>query len=129
MITNKLKDRILTDLVSNGIEVQLDIHAYARQLNCSFEMIDAILSHFERRNLITAHRAMGGHVMIFVNVEAHDMVRLGGFTAQEELLKKNIEKLLLEIESLKPSMPDKIEKIAGIAANIATALTLFIPGK
>ena len=44
----------------------------------------------------------------------------------EELLSKNIEKLLLEIESLKPSMPDRINTITTIAANISTALGLFI---
>jgi DNA-binding TFAR19-related protein (PDSD5 family) len=62
-----------------------------------------------------------------INVELHDYYLHGGFAAQEELLEKNIKKLLLEIEALKPSMPDKINLLTGIIANISTALGLFLP--
>jgi hypothetical protein len=65
-------------------------------------------------------------VALDIKVNAHDFLSHGGFTAQEELLQKNIQKLLLELENLKPSMPEKVSTLTNIAANIATALGLFI---
>lgn len=71
-------------------------------------------------------KMLGGNIRISMKVPAFDFYSHGGFVGQEELLRKNIEKLLLEIESLKPSMPDKISTITSIAGNIATALGLII---
>ncbi len=38
---------------------------------------------------------------------------------QENMLQKEVEKLLLEIERLKPTLGDKIEQVSTIANNIA----------
>ena len=126
MISNELKDRVLSEIVNTGVSVEFNIRSYASDLGCSGDELDAVIRHFEARHLLNAKRCLGGRVLVTVEVDAHDFVRRGGFTAQEELLKKNIEKLLLEIESLKPSMPDKVEQITSIAGSIATALGLFI---
>jgi hypothetical protein len=45
------------------------------------------------------------------------------------LLTKNIEKLLVEIESLKPLLPEKVETINSIISGINTGLALFKPKK
>ena len=58
-------------------------------------------------------------------MEAIDFHNRGGFVAQEELLKNNIEKLLKEIEQLKPSFPEKAEKLATISNAILAAINLF----
>lgn len=67
--------------------------------------------------------------MIKVHVEAHTFVSHGGFYGQEMVLKSNLEKLLLEIEALKPSVPDKVETFTTIAANIATILGLIFTAR
>ena len=67
---------------------------------------------FNRLNLISAtNYTIGGDVIISLNVEASDMALRGGFVAQEELIKKNFEKLLLELDSLKSKFPKNIETI------------------
>ncbi len=54
------------------------------------------------------------------------MVLHGGFIAREELLKQSIEKLMLELEKLRPDSSDAVECISGIITNMGTALGLFI---
>lgn len=97
----------------------------ANELNCSSDTIRAILDYFNRLNLISAtNYTIGGDVIISLNVEASDMALRGGFVAQEELIKKNFEKLLLELDSLKSKFPKNIETITSIIGNISNALQL-----
>ena len=58
--------------------------------------------------------------------EAFDIFNRGGFVAQENLLQKEVEKLLLEIERLKPTFGDKAEKITTIANNLACIVGIFL---
>jgi hypothetical protein len=126
MISYELKDRVLKDLVSQGMSYDIDLFTYASKHTCCDETMEALLDYFQDLGFIETLKCAGGQVTIFVKVYAHDFVGRGGFTIQEELLKKNIEKLLLEIESLKPSMNERIERITAIASNIATALGFFV---
>lgn len=128
MITPAFKDEILHLITDNNSEMVcgLNVHEVSEEYNVSWRVIDAILDEFERLNLITNERSLGGSIWIQIHVPAFDLVRRGGFIASEELLYQNIEKLLLEIESLKPNMPEKIANITSIASNIATALGLFV---
>jgi len=127
MITPELKDRVLSAMVNTGhMNIELFLLEFSASLNIEMDVLDAILSNFERLNICSVHRCFGGKVNVMLHAEAHDMVRLGGFTAQDELLKKNIEKLLLELESLKPNFPERAERISGIIGGISAALSLFI---
>jgi hypothetical protein len=127
MITPDKKDIILKEIATSGINIQFEMKQLARDFNISFDEVEAIIDHFEELGFIEANRMIGGMVIANVKVRCHDFYSHGGFTAQEELLRKNIEKLLLEIESLKPSIPDKIEKITSIISGISSALSLFVP--
>jgi len=125
-IRTAAKER-LTELVNTGlINMESNLHGLANNFNIDCEVLDAILSNFERLNLCRVDRFIGGRIDIVLNAEAHDLVRLGGFTAQDELLKKNIEKLLLELENLRHDFPEKAERIAAIIGGISSALALFI---
>jgi hypothetical protein len=127
LITPQLKDRILNDIVNEGIEVpQYDVDKRANNYDLNDKELNAILEQFEKKELIKISPGFGDEKVLNVKVNTHDFILHGGFTAQEELLEKNIKKLLLEIESLKPSMPDKVSTITNIAANIATAMGLFL---
>ena len=126
MITPELKDKVLNNLLShNDVPYTFNIIQLANELNCSSDTIRAILDYFNRLNLISAtNYTIGGDVIISLNVEASDMALRGGFVAQEELIKKNFEKLLLELDSLKSKFPKNIETITSIIGNISNALQL-----
>ena len=126
MITPELKDKVLNNLLSqNDVTYTINIIQLANELNCSSDTIRAILDYFNRLNLISAtNYTIGGDVIISLNVEASDMALRGGFVAQEELIKKNFEKLLLELDSLKSKFPKNIETITSIIGNISNALQL-----
>lgn len=126
MITPELKDKVLNNQLShNDVTYTFNIIQLANELNCSSDTIRAILDYFNRLNLISAtNYTIGGDVIISLNVEASDMALRGGFVAQEELIKKNFEKLLLELDSLKSKFPKNIETITSIIGNISNALQL-----
>lgn len=126
MITPELKDKVLNNPLShNDVTYTFNIIQLANELNCSSDTIRAILDYFNRLNLISAtNYTIGGDVIISLNVEASDMALRGGFVAQEELIKKNFEKLLLELDSLKSKFPKNIETITSIIGNISNALQL-----
>jgi hypothetical protein len=129
MISPDLKDRALKKIVDGGIDEDHTITHYASELECSPDELRMVIRDFEARHLISTTRVKGDCVIVTAEVNAHDFVRRGGFAVQEELLQKNIEKLLLEIESLKPSMPDRVEKITSIIGGISTALGFLFPNK
>lgn len=89
--------------------------------------IIGILRQFAQKGLISNFNPGMDNAMHFLlNIDAKDYLLHGGFTAQEELIQKNFEKLLLEIESLKPTMPSKVETLTSIISGLSTALGLFI---
>ncbi|WP_448788351.1 hypothetical protein [Bacteroides graminisolvens] len=128
IITPTLKDQILKDLVeADGITLQINLRDHAKEYGIEYTILESILDHFESLNFLEyIGKYLGGIVLIRMKVSASDFYLHGGFQAQEELLQSNIKKLLLEIEALKPSMPEKIATITSIASNIASALSLFV---
>jgi hypothetical protein len=97
----------------------------AEELNIDVEMLEAILDYFEKLKLFSFTFATYGYALFFSEVAAHDFFRHGGFVAQEELLKKNLKKLILEIESLKPTVPEKAATLSTIVSAVTSALALF----
>lgn len=127
LITCSLKDEILRGFIERDkASFSADIKEMAIQYNISWVTMMAILEHFENLGFIKRGETLEGEIIFYIKVPAYDFFSHGGFLAQEELLKANLEKLILEIESLKPSIPDKVESLTAIASNIATALGLFL---
>ena len=126
MITYEMKDRVLNTIVEYGMKMGINVDDSGKEFGVNSQYLRAILDQLERLGFIEQDKMLGSAIYINVNVEAHDFISHGGFKGQEDLLRNNIEKLLLEIESLKPSMPDKINTMTAIAANISTALGLFL---
>ncbi len=127
MITAELKDLILKDFVEcPDKRFRIKLKEQAKEYNIDSYTLEIILNQFEQMGFFEQSKMLGGAIDIFMQVPAYDFYSHGGFTGQEELLAKNIQKLLLEIESLKPSMPERISTITAIAGNIATALSLFV---
>jgi hypothetical protein len=128
MIDCTVKDKVLNKIVKDSPELifQFDSNDSLELFGLHRNIVCSILDYFENNGLINQDKFLGGGIMIEILVPAHDIVSHGGFTAKEDLLTKNIEKLMLEIESLKPSFPDKAEKFATIISGIAAGLGLFI---
>ena len=128
MIDHIVKDAILSNLLKkagDNLSISLNINKSMEDFGCNSAILEAVLQHFEDRGFIDATYMLGGAVYIRLKVTAYDFANHGGFTAQEELLEKNIKKLLLEVESLKPAFGDKVKLITDITSGIASGLTLF----
>ncbi|MEI7829004.1 MAG: hypothetical protein WCI31_04500 [Prolixibacteraceae bacterium] len=127
MIDCKIKDKILAKIVKESPEMTFGFDTEDSKKIFGFdpEMVSSILDYFESIGLIDQDKFLGGEIMIEILIPAHDLVARGGFTAKEELLGKNLAKLLIEIESLKPSMPDKVETITSIISEISAGLALI----
>lgn len=122
------KDLILSFLCEKGSYINIAKLTYAEFPVNGREKIVGIMQHFQRLNLIDNYSFNVYGVSFRLLFEASEFLSKGGFKSQEELLQANIQKLLLEIEDLKPSLPQKVEVITSIASGITTALG-FIFGK
>lgn len=120
------KDLMLSFICERGSYIGIAGFAYSECPVKGKEKIIGIMTHFQRLNLIDECSANAYKVSFHLLLEASELLSKGGFKAQEELLQANIEKLLLEIEDLKPSLPHKVETITSIAASIATAAGFFL---
>ena len=131
MIDCKSKDKILNKIVSESLEMTFgfDSEDALKIFGFNREVVSSVLDYFENIGLIDQDKFLGGGIMLEILIPAHDLVSRGGFTAKEELLTKNIEKLLVEIERLKPSLPDRVDEIASIGSGIAAGLALIKPRK
>lgn len=127
MIDCKIKDKILNKIVKESPEMTFafDVEDSKKIFGFDPEMVSSVLDYFENIGLIDQDKFLDGEIMIEVLIPAHDLVSRGGFTAKEELLGRNLEKLLSEIESLKPAMPEKIESITAIISGISAGLALI----
>lgn len=131
LITPSIKDDVLSYIVAN-----YDLNAlYSRcELKPLLEIVgsksnlQAIFNQFIRIGLIGKGTVSSLAYSISVNIEAHDFLFHGGFIAQEEILKANINKLSLELEAiskeLEPKFAEKAATISTIAANVTSFLGL-----
>lgn len=129
MISYKTKDKILNKLVNESPEMTFgfDSEDAKKIFGCNMETVGSVLDYFESIGLIDQDKFLDGGIMIETLIPAHDLVAHGGFTAREELLTHNIENLLLEIESLKPILPEKVDSITTIISGITAGLAAFKP--
>lgn len=129
LITPQLKDEILKYIVeSNDLPIDINYDEFAQKLFVSPVILSLIIEQFTDMNLIKPNEYIGG-CLVWITAKAHDFISHGGFVAQEELLRNNIEKLELEIKmlskELEPKYLDRLEKIMSLGNNIVGALKLF----
>lgn len=130
MITAKLKDDILFDLTSyQKISIELSISKKSESFNIQKDMYCAIIEHFSRKGFLRINTETSSTYIIELSIDIFDYANRGGFTAQEMILKANIEKLSLEIDNLfKNLSKDSLEiasKIASIGGTILSAIDLM----
>ena len=125
MITPQLKDVILNAFTDKGTFVSFNIKALSNDFNINKDVLELIIDQFQNHNLMTLQKMLGGRVDAYLTADAFDLVRLGGYTAREDILKLNIQKLQLEIDSLQESFPEKAETISTILGNIASVVPLL----
>lgn len=129
MITPELKDNVLNALCSAPLESMVSFKPVDFGPDICFDDLNAILCQFGRLGFISELNARRQIIFFVVHIEAHDFWAHGGFIAQEEVLKANIKKLRLELETLskelEPKFSERAATITSIAGNIATVLGLF----
>lgn len=123
MITPQLKDSVLNSLIQmfNNNQETFNYAELAEELGSKEEFVFMILLQFKKTGIFHEfHQFIDADVSFSLSADAFDLHHLGGFTAKEEILKLNLQKLNLEIESLKQTEPDTAEKISSILTNITT---------
>jgi len=125
MITYKEKDAVLKWLCTSET---IDSWEVLEPNNFDFRQLNAILEFLERKGYIVNINVRQNmrYFNIDVRVEAFDLYRHGGFTAIEELLHKNLQKINLELEDLKSQLPEKVGVITSIISAITSTTALFI---
>jgi len=131
-ITPMVKDKVL-DIICKECRLEalekLNTAVMLEMSNLSYDELHAVLKQFERYNFISELVMHRVEFKLVLQLEALDFRKNGGFKSHDDLLKLNIEKLLLEIESLKPIFPDRVNTITAIIANITQALSFFFSNK
>lgn len=131
MITPKDKDMIVAAIVA---EPHSMFHLAYKDVfpdGCvSDDDFDLTLLQFKEKGLLSSVSIMtGGLAYIGKSANIYDFYSHGGFIAQEEILRANLEKLDYELMKLScdidPRFSSRVERITGIAAYVATALSLF----
>ena len=130
LITPKLKDDLLADLMSvKSMNVENNIHTCAKDFDTTPDIVEAIYDQFQEMGLLKQTKFLGGTIFFQLNAKAHDFYSHGGFMAQEEMLKANIQKLSNELDllakQLSPDLLEKASRISAIGANIIAALAFF----
>jgi len=95
--------------------------------NLSVQDIGVLLSYFQRNKLIGEYslRVSSPVLHIVVFLDAFEFFHRGGYTLFEQILLQETQKLMLEIENLKPSIGARLEKVTAIANNIIACIATF----
>jgi hypothetical protein len=131
IITAAIKDKVLLYLCENCTPERASSAATTilKEIDIDFDTFNAIMHQFQRIGIIKELTIRKPYCFFILLTEAHDYASRGGFTAQEELIVGNVEKLILEVEHLKkqllPDHLDSINKIAGISSALLSALSLI----
>jgi hypothetical protein len=132
IITPVIKDKVLFYLCTEALPEKLSqgkTKEILTELELDFDTFNAIMNQFQRFNLIEDLNIRRTDISFILLLESHDLAQKGGFVAQEEVFKSNIEKLILEVDHLKkqlsPDQLDSANKISAIASAIFSGLTLF----
>ncbi|TWI80558.1 hypothetical protein IQ13_3236 [Lacibacter cauensis] len=132
VLTPALKDKLLEYIVKNA---ELEKHVFGhreqfvKETELSISLLQAALYQFERLGLLKDVGIGSLSVEFTATAELHDFYLRGGFTVKEEILEKNIEKLMFEIDHLKKSLtPDQLDtanRLSSIAQGIGAAVQIL----
>jgi hypothetical protein len=129
-ITYIEKDKVLRCLCTDELmpenHYSINQEAFLKETGLDTEVVDSILTYFSRIGLVSEvnYRYHASEFYLIVHTEAFDLYNHGGFAVQEELLIKNIEKLMLEVEKLQSQFPEKV----AVFANLATIAGIILGG-
>lgn len=135
LITPEFKDQVLTNLLEIcELGEEFDYDSESDTLfpsNTPNNIKDAVLDYFFTMGLIQWYpqrynETSDFNAVIILTMNAIDFVHRGGFVGQEKLFHDNIKKLLLELDDLKPSAPEKFERISSIIGNISSFLSILV---
>lgn len=130
IITPEMKDKVLADLLSaDNPSFDLDYQDSETEYGFAPAYVKLILDDFASKELIKVTYVMGNRARIHVKAKAMELHQHGGFVVEEEILKGNLEKLGLELETLakqlSPDYAEKASQISQIASAVLQGLSLF----
>ena len=131
IITPKVKDKVLQAILAEDkIPCTINYFKVFPDKDITELQMNLVLKLFVSIGLLEKSMKLGGYSFwIRINANIYDFFQRGGFEAQEEILKANLQKLSYELDVLSkeavPGLKDKIAGISAIAGSIATALSLF----
>ncbi|MBR3946211.1 MAG: hypothetical protein IKJ56_03815 [Bacteroidales bacterium] len=128
MIDSKTKDQIVAWMVELDLPtIKFQTKDVAKAFNVSDNMVRLFLKQLDSRNLVTYTELGMGYILCEPTMDFYDFHRMGGFTAIEDGLLKNIEKLDLELKQLKSEFPEKVAMFAN-ATTILSAISSAATG-
>lgn len=102
MFDSKKKDEMVEWLANQiSIDITFSSADMTREFGVQDVVIRLFLQQLAQKGLIEYSEAGSGRVCCYPTMNFYDFHRLGGFTAIEDGLLKNIEKLELELKKLK----------------------------
>ncbi|EGQ11790.1 hypothetical protein HMPREF9136_2632 [Prevotella dentalis DSM 3688] len=131
LITPEMKDIVLADLLSaDKPRFKFDYDNSQEEYGFAPSYTKMLLDQFQNLGLLKITYSYSDGAVIEISTKAMDLYRHGGFKAEEELLKSNIEKLSLELQNLskqlEPKYAEKASQLAQIAGTLMQGLTLFM---
>lgn len=130
LITPSDKDKVLTFFVAKADNERfiVDFDTLQNELDVEPQLVKVILNGFNQEDILDV-KWMNDSVRIVITYKAHDIISHGGFVAQDEILKSNIEKLDMQLQyltkQLSPDYLDTAAKLSSIGSTILSALPLF----
>lgn len=123
--TPELQDEILTKICEN-IPPYTVPSGFDPSLLCSdFDLLRTCLYKFQERGLIINLSLRRSVCSLTPTASAVELLNRGGFVFEEDVLTKELEKAILEIEKLKakPGLKKYIEQIAGLTSIISNLIS------
>lgn len=124
MLDSKTKDLIMEWLIKKiGVNNRFRTKEIAEQFGLDDSIIRLFLKQLHKRELIEYSEMGGGYVLCFPTMDLYDFHRYGGFTAVEDELFKNIEKLDLELRQLESKFSQNVQTFANATSILSTIAT------
>ena len=125
------KDKIIGELIKYNKNGFCFGYKDVPDMKISKVQFERVMVEIENMGMISIEGYKDGG-KIYPNAKLDTFYRYGGFKMQDQILSNDLERLKLELESLKkavePPVSDKIKTITEIAASITSALA-FVFGR
>jgi hypothetical protein len=129
-----LKDKVLRFLKTHAdpeLPCRMTTETMLLMLETDSKSLQAILIYFDRQGFI--HSLVYHHLItkFHFTINGLTFINYGGFVAQEIKFRAEVEKLLIEVETLRASLePNQLEtanKMSAIASAVFSAFQLILP--